>query len=408
MTSDPRALRRLAACVLLGFGSGLPLYVLVTLVPAWLRLRGVDLTTIGLLALVGLPYTWKFAWSPLLDRFAPLGLDRRRGWALLTQAALVPAMAALGRLDPDASLDAIIGLCLAVAVASATQDVALDAWRRELLESAELGLGTALFVNAYRAAQLVPGSLGLVLADHLAWSDVFLVVAAFQGLGVLGALLAPTPSDVTPPRTLAETVVGPVRELLGRGARTVLPILAFLLLYKLGDSLSTALVTPFWLDLGFDKPTIAAIRPIGLAATVTGGFVGGLAMTCLGLRPALAIFGAVQLVGTLGYGALAWWGPDPSALVLAVVVDDLGQGLGATALVAWAQTITDRRFTATQFALFSSITAVPRTLLNAGTGGVVEAVGWPIFFVLCGVAALPGLALIPFVAVREGAHRTPG
>ncbi len=396
--TDRAAIRRLLVCVLAGFSSGLPLYVLITLVPAWLREEGVDLTTLGLLSLVGLPYTWKFLWAPVLDRYSLGPLGRRRGWALLLQLGLALAIGALGSLVGPAQLGAVVALCVAVAFLSATQDIVLDAWRRELLPDAELGLGTGLFVNAYRAAQLVPGSLALVLADHQPWSTVFPVVACFLAVGALGSVLAPDPEVEAPPRSLSEAVWLPLQELWGRG-RALIPLAGVLVLYKLGDALSTALITPFWLDVGFDKTTIGAVaRPVGLGFTVLGGLVGGLWMTRLGIDRALWIFGAVQALGTFGYALLALAGPDVRVLAAAVAVDDLGQGLGATALVAWAQRNTDRRFSATQYALFSSIVALPRTVLGSATGWMVEAVGWPWFFVGCTLLALPGFVVLSWVA----------
>lgn len=253
---------RMAVCITTGFSSGLPLYVLYQLLPAWLRDRGVDLATIGLFSLVSFPYTWKFLWSPLMDRFVPPLLGRRRGWALATQLVLLVALAAFSTVDPAVSVGPVLVLAGVVSFASASQDIVLDAVRREILPDAELGLGNSMFVNAYRIASLVPGSLALILADRMPWSTVHLIVSAFVGVGIATTLLMSEPSaDVPPPKRFREAVVEPFRAFFAtRGWRSALGVLAFMLLYKLGDSMATALSTPFYLDLGFTKTQIGTDR----------------------------------------------------------------------------------------------------------------------------------------------------
>lgn len=393
--------KRMLLCLLTGFSSGMPLYVLYQLVPAWLRTEGVDLTSIGLMSLVGLPYTWKFLWSPFLDRYVPPFMGRRRGWALVFQLALTVAIALIGILDPTQSLQSIALLAGVVAFFSASQDVVLDAFRRELLPDNELGLGNAMFVNAYRVSGLVPGSLALILADHLPWNQVFPITAAFMAVGVFASWLAdPVATDVPPPASLVDAVVLPFKEFFARdGIGPALLLLLFLLAYKLGDSMATALITPFYLDVGFTKTQIGSIAKfVGLWSTVVGAFVGGAVMTRIGINRSLWIFGVIQMVSILGFAALAEIGPDPTALAAAVMFEYLGVGLGTAGFVAFLAKETNKQFTATQFALFSSLVALPRTVLNASTGWLAETLGWTTFFLMCTALAIPGMLMLPWVA----------
>jgi len=273
--------RRMLICVFTGFASGMPLYLLLNLLPAWLRTEGISLKAIGLFALIQFPYTWKFLWSPLLDRYAlPLfTLGRRRGWIFITQALLLVIIALLGRLSPATELGTIVWLAALLAFVSATADIALDAYRRELLTDHELGLGNSVHVNAYRIAGLVPGSLSLILADHFPWDTVFFVTALFMLPGMVMALLVREPAVAAgAPRTLRQAVVEPFREFLGRaGPKEALLILAFIFLYKLGDSMCTALATPFYLDMGYAKSDIGLVaKHAGLWPAVIGGLISDL------------------------------------------------------------------------------------------------------------------------------------
>ncbi|WP_374495795.1 AmpG family muropeptide MFS transporter [Zoogloea sp.] len=410
MTASPwRALanRRMLICVLTGFSSGLPLYLLLNLVPAWLKTEGLSLKAIGAFALIQFPYTWKFIWSPFLDRYALPLLGRRRGWMGATQLLLLGTIAWLGTLSPTVDLGLVIGLTAVIAFLSATQDIVLDAYRRELLPEIELGIGNAIHVNAYKLAGLVPGSLSLVLADHLPWQQVFLVTALFMAPGLVMTLMVKEPVTAAgAPRTLRDAVIEPFREFFGRhGVRSALVVLGFIFLYKLGDSLCTALATPFYLDMGFSKTEIGLIaKNAGLWPSVIGGLLGGLWMVKLGINRALWVFGVVQWVAIYGFAWLAWLGPaeaDASRLgVLAMVIglEALGVGLGTTAFVAYMARTTHPAYTATQLALFTSLMAVPRTFINASAGWLVEAMGWYNFFLLCGVLAIPGMLLLFKVA----------
>lgn len=399
--------RKMVICVVTGFSSGLPLFLLFNLIPAWLKDEELSLAAIGAFALVQFPYTWKFVWAPLADRYGVPGLGRRRGWMLASQLALIAAIAALGQLDPVGDLRSVVVLCTLVAFLSATQDVAIDAYRRELLEDRELGLGNAVFVNAYKVAGLVPGSLSLFLADHLPWSQVFAVTAAFLVPGALLTLvIAEPPAAEAAPRTLRAAVVEPFREFFSRhGWRDAAVVLAFMFLYKLGDSLATALATPFYLEMGFSKTDIGIVaKNAGLWASVAGGLLGGLWMVRLGINRALWVFGAIQAVAILGFAWLATLGQAPSDLSRLIVlgsvigVEAFGVGLGTTAFVAFIARTTNPAYAATQYALFSSLMAMPRTVINAFAGVLVEALGWPSFFWLCFALAVPGMVLLPRIA----------
>ena len=389
-------------CVFTGFSSGLPLWLLINLVPAWLRSEGLDLKTIGFFTLVQAPYTWKFLWSPLVDRYALPLLGRRRGWMLAMQVGLLGTIATLGLFSPRLEVWAIVGITTAIALLSATQDIAIDAFRREILPDHELGLGTSIHVNAYRVASLVPGALALILADHLPWSTVFVVTALFMLPGVAMTLAVAEPALLHGrPRTLREAVVEPFHEFVTRnGARAALVVLAFVFLYKLGDSMATALATPFYLDMGFTKTDIGVIaKNAGLWTSLAGGVLGGLWMVKIGINRALWLFGAVQLVSILGFAWLAHvHQPDRVLLAFVIAFEALGVGLGTVAFTAYIARATDPRYTATQFALFTSLAVVPRALVNASTGWIVEQTGWFDFFLLCAVLALPGMALLLRVA----------
>ena len=393
--------RRMLICIFIGFTSGMPLYVLIQLVPAWLRSNGVDLATIGLFSLVSLPYTWKFLWSPIMDRFAPPFLGRRRGWALITQVGLLISIGMLGVFDPGQSLGVIVGVVFAVALFSASQDIVIDAYRRELLADDELGTGNSFFINAYRLSSLVPGSLALILSDHLPWSSVFWITATFMAVGMVTSLVIREVSDDTlAPHTLREAVIEPFREFFARGGvAAAVAVLAFMFLYKLGDNMATALATPFYLDMGFTRTEIGAVAKIAaLWASIAGSIIGGIAMLKLSINKALWIFGFVQLVTILGFAWLSVVGHDTTALFVVVSAEYLGVGLGTVALTAYIARETSLAFTATQFALFSSFIAIPRTFANASTGFLIEAMGYTHFFLLCTVVAVPGMLMLFKVA----------
>ena len=400
--------RRMLICVFTGLASGMPLYVLLQLVPAWLRDEGVSLTEIGLFALVGVPYTWKFLWAPLMDRWVPPFLGRRRGWMVICQVALLLLIGLLGTLRPAESTWMIAWLAAAVAFFSASQDVALDAYRREILPDEELGLGNAIHVQAYRISSLVPGSLSLILADILPWSTVFWITSAFMILGIFMALLVTEPDSQLPEGTgLREALVAPFAEYVHRrGWSALLMVLAFMFLYKIGDNMATALATPFYLDMGFSMTQIGLVaKHAALWPAIFGGLLGGLIMVRLGINRALWLFGVVQVVSILGFAVLASNGPLVWLLALVISFEYLGVGMGTAAFTAFIARETSKTYAATQFALFTALAALPRTFANASTGFIVEQVGWVHFFLLCAILALPGMLLLlrvaPWTQARE-------
>jgi PAT family beta-lactamase induction signal transducer AmpG len=393
-------------CMFTGFSSGLPLFVFLNMLPAWLSDAQVDIREIGLMALLQFPYVAKFLWAPFIDHFHLPGLGRRRSWLLLLHAGLMAALIALGRCDPHTGLGSIALVGLLISFLSASLDVVIDAFRRELLPDAELGLGNSIHVNAYKVAGLVPGALALFLADHLPWSTVFVIVALFMLPGLLMSLLVREPV-LAPraPRTLEQAVQMPFREFIGRkGVAHALQLLVFIFLYKLGDSLATALATKFYLDMGFSKTEIALIaKNASLWPSIVGGLLGGLWMVKLGINRALWIFGLLQLAAIPGFAWLSLAGHNSDILAFVVSAEAFGVGLGTTAFVAFIARSTHPAYTATQFALLSALSAVPRTVVNAYAGYLVATLGWTNFFWLCTALAVPGLLMLPLIAPWNGA-----
>jgi PAT family beta-lactamase induction signal transducer AmpG len=400
-------------CAFTGFASGLPLFVLLQLVQAWLRDEGVGLTEIGLFALAQLPYTWKFIWSPIAERYPLPFLGRRRGWMLLTQIVLVVCFAAFGWFDPKVDLTVVFALAFLVGFFSASQDIVIDAYRRELLPTdEELALGNSIHVQAYRIAGFIPGSLGLILADYLPWSAVYWIMAAFMMVGVITTLvIREAREDPVIPPTLRAAIVDPFREYFSRrGVLHAVVVLLFLFFYKFGDSMATALSTSFYLDLGFSKTEIGVVaKNAGFWPALIGGLLGGLLIVKIGINRGLWLFGFVQLITILGFAWLAQTGNDLMVLAVVISAEYLGVGLGTAAFVAFIARETSPLMAATQFALFSAVTAVPRTLTAAATGWMVERLGWTEFFYLCALLAIPGMLLLFWVApFNEGAVEEEG
>ncbi len=400
--------RKTLVCALYGFSSGLPYYVLVSLLPAWLRTQGVGLALIAALSWVRTPYSWKFLWAPVVDRITFGVLSRRRDWALITQLVLVLAIACLGLTTPTQGILPVAALAFLVALFGATQDIAIDAYRRELLTDLELGFGNSVAVNAYRLSGLVGGGLALLMADHWPWSTVFLMVAGFMSVGVVGSWLAPAVVGPEPPESLVRAVTGPFKEFFSRGdLQQTFGILAFLFLYKLGDNLATTLATPFYLDMGFTLTEIGSlVKVVSLWSMVVGSLLGGWVMLRIGIHRALWIFGVFQMVSILGFALLSEVGRNLSILGLVVLLEYLGIGLGTAAFVAFIAKTTHHRYSATQYALFSSFVALPGIVCGSIAGVLIEEVGYTRFFLLCTALAVPGLALLPRVAPWRGETST--
>lgn len=399
--------KRMLACFLTGFASGLPLYLLVQFVPAWLRSHEVDLATIGLFSLMTFPYTWKFLWAPVMDWFVPPFLGRRRGWMLISQVALTLFMVLLAFQDPTQDLTVIVILVACVAFFSASQDIVIDAYRRELLPEDELGAGSAFYTHAYRIASFVPGSLGLIVAGFYPWSVAHLSIAAFMGLIILATLWIDESSKKgDEPVSFRAAVVDPFKDFFGRQTmNSALLILLFIFLYKFGDNMATALETPFFLDMGFSTVEIGSIAKVSKTiGAAVGALVGGIAMVKLGINRSLWIFGFFQIFSILGYAALSVVGYNYSMLAVATGAEYFGVGLGTVGLMAYMARATNTHFTATQFALFSSLAALPRIAASSTTGFIVEAVGYTWFFFICFICAFPGMLLLLKVAPWNGAQ----
>lgn len=389
------------ALLMLGLASGLPLYLTNKTLQAWLTVEGVDLASIGKLSLFSLPYSLKFLWSPLLDRFVPPFLGRRRGWLVITQVGLTLAIAAMSLHKPSQSLKLLAVNVLLIAFLSATQDIAFDAYRADVLEPHEMGAGAAVAVLGYRIALLLTGSLALILADHIPWNHVYLILAALMSMSLFFSIWASEPRlRDRPPASLAEAIRLPLIEFFQRSGqiRGVL-ILGFIVLYKLGDALVNNMSTPFLLKTGFTQTDIGAIQGgMGLLATIVGVLAGGAVLSQLGINRSLWVFGGLQAVSNLSYLILAQVGQNYPFMVLAINIENFCAGLGTAAFVAFLMSLCNQRFSATQFALLSSLMAVSRDILVAPAGKFAEILGWTPFFLLTLVAAVPGLLLLPFFA----------
>ncbi len=378
---------------LMGFSSGLPLLLTITVLQAWMKEEGVDLTVIGFMSLVGLPYTLKFLWAPVMDRFTLPFLGRRRGWLLTAQIALICAIAGLAFANPKDPWMIAVAAFL-VTFFSASQDIVVDAYRREDLADNELGLGSSLYVNGYRVGMLLASGGGLIMADHMSFSTVYLIMAVCMLPGVLTTLFTPEP--VVPagtPESLKEAVVSPLIEYFSR--RGALWILAFILFYKIGETMATAMTTPFYLDIGFSKTEIGTVvKLFGFWAAVIGSLIGGVIMLRLGINRSLWIFGFLQAISTAGFALLAKIGHSVPALAGVIAFENLSAGMGTAAYVAFMGSITNKKFTATQYALLSSLMGIPRVLASAPTGYLAKNLGWTNFFIICTLIAIPGMLLL--------------
>ena len=390
----------------MGFAAGLPLLLTGSVLQAWMKEEGVDLGTIGLFALVGLPYTLKFLWAPLMDRFTPNGLGRRRGWLLIFQLALIAALIMLSLAKPAIAPWWLAVAALLVTFFSASQDIVIDAYRREALADDEQGLGASLYVNGYRVGMLLASGGGLILADHMSFGQVYQLMAGFMLIGVVTTLFAPEPAAAEGvPTTLREAVVQPFVEYFQR--RDAVLILAFILLYKIGDVMASHMTTPFFLDIGFSKTEIGTVvKLFGFWATVIGGLVGGLLVMRLGIFRALWIFGILQGVSTAGFALLAQIGASIPGLAAVITFENLSGGMGTAAYIAYMASLTNRKFTATQYALLSSLMGVPRVIAAAPTGYLAGSFGWSTFFVACALLAIPGLLLLRWLH-RRGSDERP-
>lgn len=378
----------------MGFCSGLPLLLIGSTLKAWMTDEGVDLTVIGLFASVQLPYSFKFIWAPLLDRYKLPFLGRRRGWILLTQILLSLGLLLLAYSNPKEAPFFTAFAAFLIAFFSATQDIAVDAYRRELLLESELGLGSAMAVNGYRIGMLVAGAGALALADSIAWQTVYLALAGIMLACTVITIFSPDPEQsASEPKDLRKAVVEPFLEYFKRPG--ALEILAFILLYKLGDSMASDMFNPFYLGVGFTKTQVAAIaKVLGLWATILGGVLGGLAIIKLGLVRSLWIFGFFQAFSTAGFALQAQAGAHLGLLAAVIAFENLSSGMGTAAYTGFMASLCNRQYTATQYALLSSLMSVPRVVLGGSSGYLAKHMGWTTYFVFCALLAIPGLLML--------------
>lgn len=387
--------RRVAAALTLGFASGLPFALSHGTLQAWLAEAQVDLKTIGWLTLVGVPYTWKFLWAPVLDLYAPPLLGRRRGWILLFQCLLAACAALLALQSPSEAVRRIGALAFLLAFLSASQDVVIDAYRTDSLRPAERGIGSTAVQVGWRIASLVSGAVALVLSKYIGWRNTYLLMAALMGATVFATLAAPEPEEsAQPPRSLGEAIVRPFAEFFSRPG--VFGMLLLVVLYKFGDAASASLANAFYIrGAGFTAAEVGAIgKTVGLSATVVGTVIGGLVYSRWGLYRPLMVFGVCQAASNLLYAVLSTAGHDLGMLVVAVGVENLAAAMGATVFGVLLMGLCDARFSAFQFALLSSLSALARTFVGPVAAAVVVRVGWTEFFVLTAVSALPGLLIL--------------
>jgi PAT family beta-lactamase induction signal transducer AmpG len=397
---------RLGIITLLGVVSGLPLLLTGSTLLTRMRVEGIEMATIGFFAWVHLPYTFKFLWAPLLDRYRLPFLGRRRGWMLLWQLLLVAGIALLGLVNPSDHINLLFAFALVVAVCAASLDIVVDAYRTEVLEEHERGPGGALYVTGYRAALVLSGAGVLILADYMSWSEAYFLLAGIMLLTVVVTLLAAPAAEVRgSPKTLKEAAWLPLRDLATRDHAVA--ILIFLLLYKLGESIAGHLIHPFLIDTGFSTSAVGAInKGVGLPAAIAGTLLGGIAVTRLGVRRSLLIFGVLQAAPNLLYAYQYQAGPDHGLLAIVVTVDQFCNGLATAALVVFLMSLCDRRFTAFQYAALSSATSVLGRFVSGWSGVIQEDVGWPWFFAASALATLPALAILLFLPAEIGAPQT--
>ena len=392
---------KMAVLLFLGISSGLPLFLTSRTLQAWMTVEGVDLSTIGLFSLVALPYSLKFIWAPLLDRYTPPFLGRRRGWILITQVALLLAIAAMSFQDPRTGLQLLAVNAILIAFFSATQDAVIDAYRADVLVEREMGAGAAIWVAGYRIALIVTGSLAFILADRMPWPIVYLLLAALMIVGIITTFLAPEPAlHVAPPTSLADAVIKPFAEFFSRaGVVKGAMVLLFIVLYKLSDYLAQNMATPFLLNVGFSQTEIGAIAGgLGLAATIVGALSGGVLVGKVGINRSLWIFGALQAISNLMYYVLAVTGQSSAMLVTTMLVENYCTGLVTAGFLAFLMSMCSVQFSATQFALLSAVMSVSRDILVAPAGAIAESLGWPNFFLFTLAAGIPGLLLLPIFA----------
>jgi MFS transporter, PAT family, beta-lactamase induction signal transducer AmpG len=393
--------RKMGTVLLLGFSSGLPLYLTSRTLQAWMTVEGVNLTAVGLFGLASLPYSLKFLWAPVIDRFTVPVLGRRKGWLFATQVVLGIATGAMFFSQPSRALELLAINTLIIAFLSATQDIVIDAYTTDISGPSEVGAVSGTKVLGYRIAMIAAGGGALVMADYISWHAVYFVFGfTMLLLAIVCTQIAEPVLRERPPSSMSEAVRMPLIDFFKRtGTATGVFILIFILLYRLGDSMVNNMTTPFLIQTGFSLTDIGTVQGgLGILATIAGVLAGGAAIARMGVNRSLWVFGGLQIASNFCYLALSYTGRNYSVLVLAVIVENVCYGLATAALVGFIMTLCNPRFSATQYALLSSLIAVGRDVLAAPSGSIAASLGWPAFFVISVIAALPGMMLLPFFA----------
>ncbi len=388
--------KRIFLLLLLGFSSGLPLALTGATLQAWLAVEGIDIQAIGWFTLVGQPYVYKFLWAPLMDRYSIPLLGRRQGWLLVTQGALLLAIACMGTVSPKEAPFLLAGLALAVAFLSASQDIVFDAYRADVLGAEERGAGAAVSVLGYRIAMLVSGGLALILVDNwISWTQAYWLMAGLMLVGAAATWAAEEPATPpSAPKTLAEAVREPLAEYFSRHGAWLL--LLVIILYKLGDAFAGTLTTAFLLrGAGFSLTDVGwANKWLGVGATILGLLIGGALMARLRLFKSLLLFGFLQALTNLGFMLLAAAGKSYPLMITVIAAENLCGGMGTAAFVALLMAMCDRRFSATQYALLSALASLGRVYVGPAAGALAESFGWTTFFFFTFLVALPGIAML--------------
>ena len=399
--------KKMLIVFVLGFASGLPFVLTGATLKQWLAQDKIDIKTIGFFSWVGIAYSFKYLWSPLLDRYYSKSLGHRKTWMLLSQWGLVAGMIMMGAQTPSLNLAALAGWAVFVAFMSATQDIAIDAYRREYLTNQEIGLGSSMGIYGYRVAMMVAGGAGVsfvadsdILGNKISWNQLYFILAALMALCSILTFFIPEPKSETSPRTILEAVIDPFIEFFKRPGAWA--ILLFVFTYKLGDQIGLSLLTPFYKEMGYLNAEIGIItKTFGLFSSLAGLFFGGLALFKFGIRRCLFVFGVLQGISTALFALVVYTGPQIWSLATTVLFEDFATGMGTAALTAYIAMSTSRKFTATQLALLTSIATLGRALFSGFSGILQSQVGWVNFFYIGGLLSLPGLILLFWIDRRS-------
>ena len=380
--------------LLMGFSAGVPLLMTISILQAWMKESGIDLSTIGLFGLVGIPYSLKFLWAPFLDRFSLPFLGRRRGWLLVSQILIIVTILGISYIDITSQLTGLVMLCLGLTFLSATQDILIDAYRRENVSEKHLPLASSLYIIGYRVAMAVVGSVGFILSDSISFNLVYLCLSGLMVVGIITTLISDEGDFIIKSR---ESIIEPFIDYFRKNKALI--ILAFIFIYKIGDMLAFFMSVPYYLDLEYTKSQIGYMKFIGTWMTLLGSFIGGILLVKYNnIMKGLFYFGILQMVSTFGYVILSWVEPSLILLCLVGSFESFCSGLGTAVFISYIALLTNVKFTGTQYALLSSFVSIPRTIFTSQTGFLVESIGWEYFFIFCTLIALPGLILIQYLA----------